>query len=258
MDIGHGVDDHITKEDQIRFNISLLLKVASEEHYISYYKQIIPELKYLVELTKQDLPSREKLILQEVISDFIGYLRRIWRHFGGIASHLQHEGQNHKSAIVFNHNKIIEQEIKSSIDELLVLIEMLIKYAKNDLSRCFYLKLKGDLFRYTAEYSLSHTKKIAVESSLSSYQAAASYASSAHLPASHEMVLRIALNMSILFYEVIGSPDRACHISKQAFDNANASLSQVRKKDLPPIAKLLGIFRTNLTMWSVDLVDEED
>ena len=53
-----------------------------------------------------------------------------------------------------------------------------------------------------------------VESSQSSYQEAFDIGKSKLQP-THPIRLGLALNFSVFYYEIIASPDRACHLAKQ-------------------------------------------
>jgi 14-3-3 protein epsilon len=66
----------------------------------------------------------------------------------------------------------------------------------------------------------------------------------------HPIRLGLGLNFSVFYYEILNSPDRACHLAKQAFDDAIAeldSLSEESYRDSTPIMQLL---RDNLTLWT--------
>ena len=42
--------------------------------------------------------------------------------------------------------------------------------------------------------------------------------------------LGLALNFSVFYYEILNSPDRACHLAKQAFDDAIAELDTLSEE----------------------------
>merc|ERR1712183_440303 len=116
-------------------------------------------------------------------------------------------------------------------------------------------KMKGDYHRYLAEFQSAEVRKASASSALDSYQAASGVASS-DLPPTHPIRLGLALNFSVFYYEILNSPDRACHIAKQAFDDAIAeldTLSEESYKDSPLIMQLL---RDNLTLWTSDTTGE--
>ena len=39
----------------------------------------------------------------------------------------------------------------------------------------------------------------------------------AKMPSTHPIRLGLALNFSVFYYEIINSPDRACHLAKQVW-----------------------------------------
>jgi 14-3-3 protein epsilon len=42
------------------------------------------------------------------------------------------------------------------------------------------------------------------------------------LAPTHPIRLGLALNFSVFYYEILNAPDQACHLAKQAFDDAIA------------------------------------
>lgn len=48
------------------------------------------------------------------------------------------------------------------------------------------------------------------------------------LAPTHPIRLGLALNFSVFYYEILNSPDQACHLAKQAFDDAIAGMFNAR------------------------------
>ena len=88
-------------------------------------------------------------------------------------------------------------------------------------------------------------------SALDAYQAASSVASS-DLPPTHPIRLGLALNFSVFYYEILNSPDRACHIAKQAFDDAIAELDTLNEESYKDSTLIMQLLRDNLTLWTSD------
>lgn len=44
------------------------------------------------------------------------------------------------------------------------------------------------------------------------------------LTPTHPIRLGLALNFSVFYYEILNAPDQACHLAKQAFDDAIAGM----------------------------------
>ena len=57
-------------------------------------------------------------------------------------------------------------------------------------------------------------RKDAAENSLIAYKAASDIALT-ELPPTHPIRLGLALNFSVFYFEILNSPDRACHLAKQ-------------------------------------------
>ncbi|KAF6150859.1 hypothetical protein GIB67_020942 [Kingdonia uniflora] len=71
--------------------------------------------------------------------------------------------------------------------------------------------MKGDYFRYLAEFKTDQERKDATDQSLKGYEAASKMAST-DLSSTHPIRLSLALNFSVFYYEILNSPERACAI----------------------------------------------
>ena len=115
----------------------------------------------------------------------------------------------------------------------------------------FYYKMKGDYHRYLAEFQSAERRKESSAQALESYQNAASIANK-DLPPTHPIRLGLALNFSVFYYEILNSPDRACHIAKQAFDDAIAELDTLSEESYKDSTLIMQLLRDNLTLWTSD------
>ena len=61
------------------------------------------------------------------------------------------------------------------------------------------------------------------------------------------------MNYSVFYYEIMGSPDIAVKLAKQAFDNAIADLEDVEEDVYKDSASIMQLLRDNLTLWTSDL-----
>jgi 14-3-3 protein epsilon len=77
---------------------------------------------------------------------------------------------------------------------------------------------KGDYHRYLAEFAIGDKRKESADKSLEAYKNATEVAPT------HPIRLGLALNFSVFYYEILNSPDQACHLAKQAFDDAIAGM----------------------------------
>ena len=79
---------------------------------------------------------------------------------------------------------------------------------------CGLVYRKGDYHRYLAEFATGNDRKEAAENSLVAYKAASDIAM-IELPPTHPIRLGLALNVSVFYYEILNSPDRACRSAQQ-------------------------------------------
>lgn len=70
------------------------------------------------------------------------------------------------------------------------------------------------VFRSLAVILLTFCLLVVVDDSQKSYQEAFDIAKSKMQP-THPIRLGLALNFSVFYYEILNSPDRACHLAKQ-------------------------------------------
>lgn len=77
------------------------------------------------------------------------------------------------------------------------------------------------------------------------------------MKSTHPIRLGLALNYSVFYYEILSSPDIACKLAKQAFDNAIADLDDLEEEVYPDSASIMQLLRDNLTLWTSDLNEEQ-
>ena len=112
----------------------------------------------------------------------------------------------------------------------------------------------GDYHRYLAEFALGDKRKDSADKSLEAYKAASDVAVT-ELPPTHPIRLGLALNFSVFYYEILNSPDRACHLAKQAFDDAIAELDTLSEESYKDSTLIMQLLRDNLTLWTSDMQD---
>lgn len=104
---------------------------------------------------------------------------------------------------------------------------------------------KGDYHRYLAEFALGDKRKTSADKSLEAYQNATEVAQTDLAP-THPIRLGLALNFSVFYYEILNSPDKACHLAKAAFDDAIAELDTLSEESYKDSTLIMQLLRDNL------------
>jgi 14-3-3 protein epsilon len=149
----------------------------------------------------------------------------------------------------------LQQELETICGEILAIIkDSLIQNSTSEEGKVFYFKMKGDYHRYLAEFQGEDKKKESSQAALDAYTSAQTTASE-NLPPTHPIRLGLALNFSVFYYEIFNSPDRACHLAKQAFDDAIAELDTLSEESYKDSTLIMQLLRDNLTLWTSDQGD---
>mmetsp|Transcript_9752 Transcript_9752/g.12671 ORF Transcript_9752/g.12671 Transcript_9752/m.12671 type:complete len:249 (+) Transcript_9752:273-1019(+) len=202
----------------------------------------------------QELTVEERNLLSVAYKNVIGSRRASWR----VVTSIEQKGDTEKMAIIRDYKAKIERELVNICNDILGIIEeSLIPNSTSEEAKVFYYKMKGDYHRYLSEFQQGAERKASASAALDAYQAASSVAS-ADLPPTHPIRLGLALNFSVFYYEILNSPDRACHIAKQAFDDAIAELDTLSEESYKDSTLIMQLLRDNLTLWTSDTAGDVD
>jgi len=234
--------------DQREENVYLAKLAEQAERYDEMVESIKKVATGGVELTVE-----ERNLLSVAYKNVIGARRASWRIISSIEQKEENKGNEHHVAIIKQYKAKIEGELgKICNDVINVLDKHLIPTANSGESKVFYHKMKGDYHRYLAEFSSGNTRKEAAENSLIAYKSASDVAVT-ELPPTHPIRLGLALNFSVFYYEILNSPDRACQLAKQAFDDAIAELDSLSEDSYKDSTLIMQLLRDNLTLWTSDM-----
>lgn len=205
-----------------------------------------------------EMTVEERNLLSVAFKNVIGARRASWRIVSSIEQKEESRGNTSHVAITKEYRGKIEKELSDICKDILQILEKnLIPSAKSGESKVFFYKMCGDYHRYLAEFSSEEERKAASQQSLEAYQSATDIASTELMP-THPIRLGLALNFSVFFYEIMNSPDRACSLAKQAFDDAIAELDSLNEESYKDSTLIMQLLRDNLTLWTSDDAGPEE
>ena len=217
---------------------------------------MVDHMKKVAKLSPE-LTVEERNLLSVAYKNIIGIRRASWRIVSSIEAKEESKGSDdHVAKIRVYRAKIEEEMTNICLDILQLLDETLIAHATGGESKVFYYKMKGDYFRYLAEFVTGDKRKEVSEKSLAAYQQATDIAVT-ELPPTHPIRLGLALNFSVFYYEIFNTPEKACQLAKQAFDDAISELDSLPEESYKDSTLIMQLLRDNLTLWTSDIQENE-
>ncbi|ODH33981.1 14-3-3 family protein epsilon [Paracoccidioides brasiliensis] len=213
------------------------------------YDEMVTYMKEVANLGGE-LTVDERNLLSVAYKNVVGTRRASWRIISSIEQKEDSKGSEKHVAIISEYRQKIETELERVCQDVLdVLDQSLIPKAESGESKVFYHKMKGDYHRYLAEFASGNKRKVAATAAHEAYKNATDVAQTELTP-THPIRLGLALNFSVFYYEILNSPDRACHLAKQAFDDAIAELDSLSEESYRDSTLIMQLLRDNLTLWT--------
>jgi len=221
------------------------------------YEEMVESMKKVAKMD-QELTVEERNLLSVAYKNLIGARRASWRIITNIESKEESKSENSKMALIKKYRSQVEKELRDICQDILDLLDKnLLANAASGESKVFYLKMKGDYHRYKAEFATQEDRKEAAENSLVAYTKANDIAQN-ELPPTHPIRLGLALNFSVFYYEILNTPERACRLAKQAFDDAIAELDTLNEDTYKDSTLIMQLLRDNLTLWTTDMPGDNE
>lgn len=238
-----------------------LIQRAKLAEQAERYDDMASAMKEVTKTTEAPLTTEERNLLSVAYKNIVGAKRSSWRVISSIE-----QKATEKEELAREYRKKIEVELHEVCNEVL---ELLDKYLVNKAidaaeenatsaeSAVFFLKMKGDYFRYLAEVADQEDKKAVVGKADEAYKKAFEV-SEKELKSTNPIRLGLALNYSVFHYEIRSQPSEACSLAKKAFDNAIAELDSLPEDSYKDSTLIMQLLRDNLTLWTADQQDGEN
>ena len=106
--------------------------------------------------------------------------------------------------------------------------------------------MKGDYYRYLTEIANEENRQSLAESSETAYNQASELCSV--LPAHNPVRLGLALNHSVLYYEILHLPKKASDLATKAFEDAIAAIDTSSRDSHKESTMIMELLRDNITI----------
>ncbi|XP_062195775.1 14-3-3-like protein GF14-C [Phragmites australis] len=221
------------------------------------YEEMVEYMEKVAKtVDSEELTVEERNLLSVAYKNVIGARRASWRIVSSIEQKEESRKNEEHVTLIKEYRGKIEAELSNICDGILKLLDShLVPSSTAAESKVFYLKMKGDYHRYLAEFKTSAERKESAESTMVAYKAAQDIAL-VELAPTHPIRLGLALNFSVFYYEILNSPDKACNLAKQAFDEAISELDTLGEDSYKDSTLIMQLLRDNLTLWTSDLTED--
>ena len=203
-----------------------------------------------------ELSNEERNLLSMAYKNVIVTRRASWRVLTSFESREAETNPNSpRLNKLVEYKAKVESEMRNICKEILDVIEDLIPTAKDPESQVFYYKMKGDYYRYLAEFAKDDFEVVTKES-MKAYQEAHKIAQE-NLPVTHPVRLGLALNFSVFYYETLNDAEKATQLANQTFDDAIHELETLSDEDSRESRLILRFIRDNLSIWNPETMKSE-
>ena len=219
------------------------------------FQDMVSVINKFIEITPK-LSKDEKNILSAGYKNILSDKRASWR----LLNSMERKEEKKKSPQVPHIREIkshIESELKKIFDDMHNLVDKyLLPNAEDPESKVFYLRLKGDHYRYLCEISKDKELEKAIEKAEKVYKEAYEI-SEKELPFINSTRVGLCLNMALFFYEIKGDKKEGCKIAKKSFEESMKYLDDLEKFKSKDVLLLIQLLKENLIFWSSEMNEDE-
>jgi len=250
-------------------DIKKLVAMATLAEKAERYEDMCFYLAKVVKIHKEnktELPEEERNFLSVAFKNVVGNLRSSWRNLTQNTNQVLAERDRAKgteefgqgSEILNSYSKCVKDQLLSKCNEVVTLLSQNVTIEKENEDKAeqnvFFLKMKGDYYRYMAEVEpeqpkLKKDEKSHGENAEAAYHEAYDIGK-AHLKPTHPTRLGLALNYSVCHFEILKQHQTACSIAKTAFDQAIQKLDTLNDATYKDSTLIMQLLRDNLTLWT--------
>ena len=225
--------------------LSSLAQVALiAERYFDASKYV----EELIKKKKEDLTKEEKNIFYKSFKYVVNSKRSAWLSINYLE---EKEKNDERMEIIKNYKNIIEKDILDICKNVITLINnFLLTKAVTDESKMFYLKMKGDYYRYLCEFKALNENKNYLEESEKNYKNAIEL--SQNISWIGTIKLGLYLNYSVFIYEIKKDTKKAIQIAKEAVKSAKKYSDKIKEEEDKDAEITIQVLKENINYWEED------
>jgi len=236
-----------TKEYKEAIGLAHYYDIA--ERYDDMAAEMTKAIK-IIASEKQELSVSARNSFSLAFKNLVSSRRSSWRVLYAEKQKIEEKSPNEPHGIDSILNKV-EKELLGYCDDVLEIIDKYILTDSDNHSlshNVFFLKMKGDYYRYKAEILHGEEEKEVSQLALESYKKAKTQAEGLNL--TDPIRLGLYLNFSVFQYEILDNLEEACKIARNAFDSAIVELDTLTEDYYKDSTLIMQLLRDNLTLWT--------
>ena len=212
------------------------------------YEDASKYIEELIKKKKEDLTKEEKNIFYKSFKYVVNSKRSAWLSVNYLE---EKEKNDERMEIIKNYKNIIEKDILDICKNVITLINnFLLTKAVIDESKMFYLKMKGDYYRYLCEFKALNENKNYLEESEKNYKNAIEL--SQNISWIGTIKLGLYLNYSVFIYEIKKDTKKAIQIAKEAVKSAKKYSDKIKEEEDKDAEITIQVLKENINYWEED------
>ena len=247
--------------DELVFLTKINIRASRYEEAVNYAVEFV-KLKPVLSSEERNTVSNAFKSLLLLKRTSLKYLTQVFKLEDQKIQRKEIKENKEKFSQIENNLICIEQILSRVEDEYYALIELmldiidnlLLPNSKKEEAQVFYMKLKGDYYRYRAEFQ--NDNEDSVDLAEKAYNDAYMLSEDS-LPITSLTRLGLALNFSIFYYEQKNMIDEAIIIARNCYDEAVKSIDEVDPSKVKDYITLVQIIKENTIFWNTEKADEE-
>lgn len=186
--------------EELIYKAKLAEQAERSEEMVRIVKQIIDR--------SDSVDAEKRNLLSVAYKTVVSNRRSAWRQISQIEMKEESRGNPRRVQLARALREKIEEELNHYCGEVCRIADQLLESKeRSEEGRVFLLKLKGDYYRYLAEFQTAPNNvekygQTSADNAQRSYQAAIDEATKSNLPPTNPTRLGLALNFSVFYYEV--------------------------------------------------------